>query len=128
MTNRKEKIISIATITLSITLLGNLLLANDRFVSYTQKDIDKDYIPNSAKVISQNEIRESGYLTMEDVLSHIAGIDIISKRYKGILPKFNMRGMKSADTLILIDGVPIYDSVIEPVCSGIVKLNIVWLS
>lgn len=63
-----------------------------------------------AKVITRDEIEESGAQTLQQVLSRQAAITIASNGGPGTVSSIYMRGNKDSHTVVLVDGVRIYSA------------------
>jgi len=88
--------------TISIT---NTTTTADR----TVKAIPVKKTPAKTTIITAKTIRERGYRTLPEALSHEAGISVASNGGPGQTSAIFMRGMSSSDVLVMIDGVPMVD-------------------
>jgi len=73
-------------------------------------------IPQKIKETTQNvtivtaeDIKEHGYQSVPEVLSHTAGFTVVSNGGMGQLTSVFVRGLSSNNLLVLIDGVPLTD-------------------
>lgn len=60
-------------------------------------------------VVTEEDIRRSGKKNLADVLETVTGVTIVRSGTEGSLAKVYIRGSKSGNVLIMIDGVKVYD-------------------
>src|SRR5574344_2005984 len=110
---RKEKMrIKMALCVASILVTQNLLLANETTKlddvqvvtsasGYEQKITDA---PASISVISQEDLKQKKYSNLAEAIEDVEGVDVRDGVGKTGGLNISIRGMGSANTLILIDG------------------------
>ncbi|HNZ29628.1 MAG TPA: TonB-dependent receptor plug domain-containing protein, partial [Candidatus Goldiibacteriota bacterium] len=80
-------------------------------------------VTKSMDIISEEKIKASGAVKLEDVLSELPGLSILKYgSYEG-LSSLNMRGASSKQSLVLYEGIPLND-----IFTGGVDLNLVEMS
>ncbi len=72
-----------------------------------EKSVSKE--GKSITVVTEDEIKKSGKKTVADVLETVAGVTITRYGTEGSLTNVYIRGSKSGNVLILIDGVKVSD-------------------
>lgn len=85
--------------------LGQILVSASRIEEYIAQT------GSSAIVIDRNTIEEKKYLSVKDALSLEAGVDIASSSAFGGTTSVYLRGAPSGHTLVLIDGIRLYDPI-----------------
>lgn len=63
----------------------------------------------SVLVVTEEEIRQKGYILLKDLLKAEAGIDVLSTGGPGSQTSVFIRGMESYHTLVMIDGMKVGD-------------------
>ena len=90
---------------LSNIKVSELWLFDEIFVTTATKRLQKlSEVPGSVTIISEQEIREKGVLTLKELLINYAGTEIA---YEGIFETMRFRGMQASynnKILVLIDG------------------------
>ncbi len=107
MTKIKYSIVAISllqSISWATTDLGDIIVTS---VNKTAQKVKKTTA--NVKVITAKEIKEKGYQSVPEALSHLAGINFASNGGIGQSTSIFIRGLKSDNLLILIDGVPMTD-------------------
>jgi outer membrane cobalamin receptor len=64
-------------------------------------------VPHSVTVIDEKDIEKASAVTVADVLKDVVGLQVKPQGATGALASVSMRGMKSAQVLVLIDGRPV---------------------
>ena len=90
----------------------NLILP-DVVVTGTSIPQDIQSIGRDVTVINGDEIRASGKKNIDEILNYISGIDVKSRSPYGIQSDVSIRGSRSNQVLILIDGIKMNDSQTE---------------
>ena len=101
--------------TITLSLIATALLAT---TSFAQEDLGEIVVTTATKsaqrlksvtsdvdVITAEDIEARGYTTVAQVLSSVAGISTVSNGGLGASTSVYLRGMKSQNTLVLIDGI-----------------------
>lgn len=104
-------------ITLSIFTAGLLLSP-----AFGAEDLGEVVVTSSSKIpqkikettqnvtiVTAEDIKEHGYQSVPEVLSHTAGFTVTSNGGMGQTTSIFIRGLKSDNLLVLIDGVPVND-------------------
>ena len=65
---------------------------------------EEESVISSVSVITREEIESSGAISVSDLLKNVAGVQITQSGGKGQLQSLSIRGTRSNQTLILIDG------------------------
>lgn len=60
-------------------------------------------------IVTEEDIKRSGKKNLSDVLETVAGVTIVRSGTEGSLSKVYIRGSKSGNVMIMIDGVKVYD-------------------
>ena len=60
-------------------------------------------------VVTEEDIKKSGKKNLADVLETVVGVTIVRSGTEGSLTKVYIRGSKSGNVMIMIDGVKVYD-------------------
>lgn len=90
------------------------LMAEDKkviVVSATRVETDLDAVASSISVLSDADIEVSGVKTLPEALKMLPGVHVASSGGLGKTARVYLRGSKSEDVLILIDGVDLNDPV-----------------
>lgn len=66
-------------------------------------------VGNSVSVISAEDIQRMGARTVQDVLRHVPGLDVVQSGGDGQTSSVFIRGAKSEHTLVILDGVELND-------------------
>ncbi|MDD2944038.1 MAG: TonB-dependent receptor plug domain-containing protein, partial [bacterium] len=66
-------------------------------------------VGNSVSIISAEDIQRMGARTVNDVLRHIPGLDVVRSGGDGQTSSVFIRGAKSEQTLVLLDGAELND-------------------
>lgn len=85
--------------------LGQVLVSASRIEEYAAQT------GSSVIVVDRKKIEEKKYLFVKDALSLEAGIDIASNSAFGGSTSVYLRGAPSGNTLVLIDGIRLYDPI-----------------
>jgi len=85
--------------------LGQVLVSASRIEEYAAQT------GSSVIVIDRKKIEEKKYLSVKDALSLEAGIDIASNGAFGGSTSVYLRGAPSGNTLVLMDGIRLYDPI-----------------
>ena len=75
---------------------------------------------SSVTVITGEELEERGITTLAEALREVAGIAVVQNSLGGLTSVF-VRGAATGQTVVMIDGVPIYDP------SGLAKGDVSWI-
>jgi vitamin B12 transporter len=75
---------------------------------------------SSVTVITGEELEERGITTLAEALREVAGIAVVQNSLGGLTSVF-VRGADTGQTVVMIDGVPIYDP------SGLAKGDVSWI-
>jgi len=78
----------------------------------------------NVEVITAEDIKEHGYQSVPEVLSHTAGFSIASNGGAGQTTSVFIRGLKSDNLLVLIDGVPLTDYTQPAAAASLEHINI----
>lgn len=81
----------------------------------------KEYSIAKVEMVSRSQLRDTGYETVADILSEEPGIVTRTERSPGSRSGFQMHGIGSRQSLILIDGFPVVGA--RGVKSGLLNLN-----
>lgn len=81
----------------------------DVLVSATKTQAYQSEVGASATVISSEDIARSGKTTVLDVLENTPGVCVTSTGVFGGAASIDIRGAKRGQTLVMIDGVEVYD-------------------
>ncbi|WP_022852484.1 TonB-dependent receptor plug domain-containing protein [Thermodesulfatator atlanticus] len=84
------------------TPLGEVVVTATR----TPEALEK--VPSSVTVITAKELKEKGIETLTDALREAPGLNILQNGFGGLASTF-LRGAENGQSVILIDGVPVYD-------------------
>ena len=76
-------------------------------VSATRFDIRLDQLPASASVISSEELEQKQIERVSDALREVPGLAVVQTGTPGQLTSVFTRGLNSAHTQVLLDGIPI---------------------
>ena len=79
-------------------------------VSSSRIDVNFSENSRSINLISVQELKASGALTVVNALQQIAGIDIRQRGIAGTQADLYIRGGSFDQTLLLIDGIKLYDA------------------
>jgi len=90
----------------------NLILP-DVVVTGTSIPQDIQSIGRDITVVNGDEIRASGKKNIDEILNYISGVDVKSRSPYGIQSDVSIRGSRSNQVLILIDGIKMNDSQTE---------------
>ena len=96
---------------LALSLLSHGLSAEEKLddivVTTTQLPQKRSMSTSIIDVIDADEIREKGYQTLGEALSHQSGIDVTTNGGFGKVTSLFLRGMGTDRILVLLDGVPL---------------------
>src|SRR5437773_7629792 len=76
-------------------------------VSATRFDIPLDQLPASASVISSEDLEQKQIERVSDALREVPGLAVVQTGTPGQLTSVFTRGLNSAHTQVLLDGIPI---------------------
>src|SRR5947207_15206413 len=76
-------------------------------VSATRFDIPLDQSPTSVSVISSDDLEQKQVERVSDALREVPGLSIVQTGTPGQLTSVFTRGLNSAHTQVLLDGIPI---------------------
>jgi vitamin B12 transporter len=76
-------------------------------VSATRTDVPLDQSPASVSVISANDLDQKQIERVSDALREVPGLNVVQTGAPGQLTSVFTRGLNSAHTQVLIDGIPI---------------------
>ncbi|OAG27753.1 TonB-dependent receptor plug domain-containing protein [Thermodesulfatator autotrophicus] len=96
------------------TELGEIVVTATR----TPEPVEK--IASSVTVITAKELKEQGIETLTDALREALGVAILQNGFGGTA-SISVRGADNGQTVVLIDGVPVYDP------SGLGKGDFSWM-
>ena len=80
-------------------------------VSATRTEQYQAEVGSATTVITSNEIKNSGKSSVADVLEAVPGVSMRRNSVFGGVTGIDIRGAKSGQTMIMIDGVEIYDPI-----------------
>ena len=115
---RKRHGLGILVVLTMVMLAAPALLAagdepvqiEDVVVTATRTETNLDRVGGSSvTVITAEEIRAKGYLTVEEVLKGTPGIDVTAYGGPGTATSVSIRGADAKNTLVLIDGIMLND-------------------
>lgn len=75
-------------------------------------------------VITAEDIKERGYQSVPEVLSHIAGFTVTSNGGAGQTTSVYVRGLSSDNLLVLIDGIPLTDFTAPRAAASLEHINL----
>jgi vitamin B12 transporter len=84
-----------------------LPVAEPVVVSATRFDIPLDQLPASASVISSEDLEQKQIERVSDALREVPGLSVVQTGTPGQLTSVFTRGLNSAHTQVLLDGIPI---------------------
>ncbi|MBN2755253.1 MAG: TonB-dependent receptor [Candidatus Goldbacteria bacterium] len=97
--------------------LGEIVVTARKMAEY------EGLVTKSIDIISEEKIKASGAVKLEDVLSELPGLSVLKYgSYEG-LASLNIRGASSRQSLVLYEGIPLND-----IFTGGVDLNLVEMS
>jgi len=89
---------------------GKVFKMKEVVVSATKTEIDPRETGASITVITEKEIEKSGKTTVADLLNHVPGLTVVRSGSFGGNTAVFVRGAKSENVLVLIDGIRVNDS------------------
>ncbi len=99
----------LATVPLAAEEVLQGTISIERVTTANRTPTKRAKTPAKTHVITAKEIREHGYQTLPEALSHLAGIAITSNGGPGQPASLFVRGMASSDVLVMVDGEPMVD-------------------
>jgi vitamin B12 transporter len=80
-------------------------------VTITATELDQESVDSSTwvTVIDENAIKDKQHATVAEILRDVPGIDVVSQGGPGQTTSIFIRGSRSEDTLVLIDGIAAND-------------------
>lgn len=87
----------------------NQPLPENAVVSPTMTETNKNEVGSSMTVITQEEIARSQKTQVADLLRDVPGVDVVQSGAPGGVTSVFIRGAGSAQTKVLLDGIPISD-------------------
>lgn len=78
----------------------------DAFITLSKRSLPKRQLPANVSVITADDIKNSGAVTVAELLNEKPGINITPYGTAGQLVSVKIRGLGAGQTLILIDGRP----------------------
>jgi vitamin B12 transporter len=106
----KRSIFSIYLLSFSSSLLGQTQPANELegiTVTATRLDTSLDRSPSATTVITSEQIDEEQYRFATDALRTVPGLNMVQTGTPGQLTSAFIRGSRSDQTQVLLDGIPI---------------------
>ncbi|MFH1460212.1 MAG: TonB-dependent receptor [Candidatus Omnitrophota bacterium] len=109
-----KKIFFIIYVLIFRIVANNNLYAQDYdlgqvIVSATKTKTYQRQVGSSTTVVTQEQIKKTGKITVCDVLQDLAGVTVTANGPLGGATSVDLRGAKRGQTLIMIDGVEVYD-------------------
>lgn len=71
--------------------------------------VSRDNVGTSTTLITREQIEQSGYQFVADILQDVPGVNIVRNGGPGTLSEIRIRGAESDQTLVLIDGIEAND-------------------
>ena len=84
-------------------------LSNDTVLTPTRTAAPRTRVGSSVTVITEEQIRASGKVYVQDVLRTVPGLDVVRNGGPGQLTGVFLRGSNSQQTKVFLDGIPIND-------------------
>lgn len=78
-------------------------------ITPTRYETPLEDIPSSLTVISEEEIISKGKPQVKDILADVPGLNIVQTGGLGSSTSIFMRGTESSHTLVMVDGIKVYD-------------------
>ena len=130
--NRTIKLSLLTTLLLTNNLIAEERLEDITVTSATKTEQNLADVTSNVNVITAQEIEERHYTTVTEALNSLPGVSFTRNGGVGKSTSFNLRGMDSRHTLILVDGVRYQDpsnttgaSIQHLVISDIEKIEVI---
>ena len=94
---------------LTVALLAFGAQAEDLIITANRAPVPAEAVNEDYAIITKEEIEKYGLTSVADVLEYVSGITLTSYGGPGQLTELYMLGLKSGHTLVMVDGVPVYD-------------------
>jgi len=90
-------------------ILDTTIVVDEVVVTAGKVPVSLSEVPRSILVISNEEIINSPYKNLQDLLSSFSGIDVKKRGPEGVQADLSIRGGSFEQTLLLVDGIRIND-------------------
>src|SRR5690348_7172019 len=79
-------------------------------VTATRSELARDRVPESVSVLTGEQLRQQGIVTVADALRQVPGVALAQSASYGTATSLFIRGGESKFTKVLLDGVPVNDA------------------